>query len=741
METCECGEGTGGIKEREMGLEEVSVDIEYRSLKRDIIKEFYEPLLARAISYKRAVGFFTSSSLIEISYGIQKLVENGGTIQLVASPKLKDEDIKAIEFGYESRDKIFERVLLENWEEPNSIFKEKRLNLLAYYICIGKLDIKLAFIHNQNAYGIFHEKLGLISDGKNTVAFSGSMNESETAFHHNYETIDVFCDWKSEDAHNRVKKKQEAFERIWSNSESGIEVIRFPQVVLDKIQTYNIGEIQEKIDKKENIDIEFQKEVMEEEALEKRGPVIPDGFQIRDYQRAAIDEWEKQNFKGIFDMATGTGKTYTALLAIERLFCRKAGRVAIIIVCPYQHLVEQWVEDLQKFNINPIVGYSATKYKEKLKARIFDYNLKIVNSFCFICTNATFKTQYVQNQISKMKDNVLLVVDEAHNFGASGLAQTMDDRFRFRLALSATLERHNDMEGTECLYRFFGKKCIEYSLDEAIQAHMLTPYCYFPILVYLTDEELTQYTKISLDIAKCIVNKKGKQELNQRGKILALKRAKLVAGASRKCDRLLEELQDHRDENNILVYCGATTITEGEEMRVEEEEVRQIDYISRLLGNELEMRVAQFTSRENKLERKERIEEFKAGELQALIAIKCLDEGVNIPGIQSAYILASTTNPKEYIQRRGRVLRLAEGKKAANIYDFVTFPRPLDYVEQLPEEVWKRDISLVKNELARVGEFKRLSLNPFESDELIVNAKAAYRLYEENEMEEELWQL
>lgn len=713
-----------------MGISELNLELEYRSLKKDVIKDFYEPVLEHAINYKRAVGYFRSSSLIDISAGLQKLVKNGGHIQLVASPDLSEEDIEAIKYGYENREKVFERALLRGWEEPQNHFQEVRLNMLSNFIAQGKLDIKLAFIHNKNQYAIFHEKLGLITDGKNTVAFSGSMNETSNAFYGNYETIDVFCDWKSEESYVRVEMKKEAFDRIWNNQEDNIEVLDFPKAVLSKIAEYDRGEVSEDIDDKDFLENEY----IEENARQKEnaGIQIPKELEIREYQKEAIAEWEKNAFCGIFDMATGTGKTYTALLGIARLYWKNNKHLAVVIVCPYQHLVEQWVDDLIKFGLQPIIGYSARKYKKYLQSAVFDYNIHVIDSFCFVCTNATFRTSYVQNQLKKISNDLLLVVDEAHNFGSSELAKTLTDIYQYRLALSATLERHNDDSGTELLYKFFGKKCITYDLETAIKEHMLTPYYYYPVVTYLSKSELETYTKLSIEIARCICEKKGKREITERGKKLAIQRARLVAGAAEKCSCLVELMQEYKTDKQMLVYCGATVLTDEEVPIEDESEIRQIDYITLLLGKKLNMRVAQFTSKEDKVTRKERIEHFKEGDIQALIAIKCLDEGVNIPGIETAFILASTTNPKEYIQRRGRVLRLSKDKKSATIYDFITLPRHLDEVEQLSEDVYKTDISLIKNEMERIKEFKRLSINSFEADKLIADLIETYKLYDED---------
>lgn len=717
-----------------MSFNQQNVKNEYRSLIDNVIKEFYIPLLKQATLYKRAVGFFSSSSLVEITKGITGLVKNGGSIQLVSSPYLSEEDIEAIRTGYRMRNEIIEKALINSLVDPENHYEEIRLNLLANLISEGKLDIKIAFIQNNEMLGMYHEKMGLLYDAEgNKIAFSGSMNESKTAMSINYETIDVFCSWKNDSDFERVCSKENAFEAIWNNVEPNVEIIDFPKVKQEILNKY----------KRSNLDIEIEENVFIEEYVESnvnKGNVkicIPDSIQLYDYQINAIDKWQKKDFIGIFDMATGTGKTFTGLGGITRLYDYTKGELAVIIVCPYQHLVEQWIEDIQLFNIKPIIGYSNSTqkdWKKRLSTAVRNQKLKVKGRefITFICTNATFKSKIVQEQISKIKSNILLAVDEAHNFGAEGIRNLLDDRFTYRLALSATLERHNDEEGTQKLYNYFGEKCIEYSLEQAIKAKKLTPYKYYPIITTLTEEEREIYSQLSYEMSRNLIKgKNGKLKLSKYGEILALKRARIVAAAREKINVLKEKIIPYKYDSYILVYCGAANVIDDNKdyFSIDDCDLRQIDIVTNLLGNELDMKVSQFTSREDIEERKILKAQFAKGEqLQALIAIKCLDEGVNIPKIKTAFILASTTNPKEYIQRRGRVLRRAEGKDFAEIYDFVTLPRPLDEVSSLTVEEMKRDISLVQNEIVRMEEFGRISMNSMDSYSLIWEIRELYGL-------------
>ena len=711
-----------------MGYSDLSLLRRYKTNTNDIVREFYIPVLKQSVLYKRAVGFFSSTALIELSKGIAGLISNGGKIRFIVSPLLSQEDIDAIQKGYDERE-IIKNSLEREMKEPQNASEAERLNWLASLISSGRLEIKVAFTPPQKATGMYHEKIGVLFDANGErIAFTGSMNETINAFHNNYESIVVFSSLAQEDE-QRVRDIDSDFDSLWANREPNVTVLEFPKVLKEKLVSY----------KKDGLDLSLDS-IELEQSCELAPPVpgipcIPRGVNLHDYQNDAIDEWASNDYCGIFDMATGTGKTFTGLGATARLFADKK-KLAVIIVCPYQHLVEQWVEDILKFNMLPTIGYSASKqadWKKRLQNDIMDFKLGVIKSFCFVTTNATFSSEYVRTQLNKLGPNTLLIVDEAHNFGATNLRLTLNPKFEYRLALSATLERHGDVEGTQALYDYFGDKCIEYGLERAIRENKLTPYYYYPCVVYLTENELEKYRDISKRIAKqCHKGKSGNLEITELGKKFLIERARIVAGAFNKVDLLKKLIWDYRDDTHILVYCGAARnsdfLTDVPESDAEGE--RQIVSVSKMLGNELGMKVTHFTSSESAAEREQIKEQFaNADPYQAIVAIKCLDEGVNIPSIKTAFILASSTNPKEYIQRRGRVLRKAPNKPFAKIYDFITLPTPLDYVNG-DSEVARLDLGLIKREIIRMKEFGEISKNPSEADKLIKELSEIYRLDE-----------
>lgn len=708
-----------------MSLIDLNIKSEYRSLIDNVVDDFYVPVLKESVLYQRAVGFFSSSALIAISKGVEGLISNGGKIQIIASPRLSQEDIDEIRKGYEVR-KVLERALLRGIETHNSVEDTSRLSYIASLIANGVLDIKIAFLSTNNEIAMYHEKMGIMNDIEgNAVAFSGSMNESENAFSANYESFDVFCSWTNEK--ERVFQKQMAFQAIWNDYEPGVETIDFPEAVKDRIYAFN-----------NSLRRNSGLKTPEENSLPEDAMFLPPDFKIRPYQESAIQNWKENGYCGIYDMATGTGKTLTALASIEQLFSDNHKRLGVVIVCPYQHLVEQWVEDIVRFGIKPIVGYSSSSqksWKKNLAQAVRSFNLRVSDFFCFITTNASFVTKTVQDQIGILSENVVFVVDEAHNMGATNYRRYLPDNIKYRLGLSATIDRHNDESGTTALAEYFGKKCIAYSLKDAIDSQMLTRYYYYPVLTYLDQDELSDYLLITGQLAKAIHKKNGKVVLTERAKQLLIKRSRIVAGAKGKLPELQRQIAPHIDDKHILVYCGATTVRDEDDADFSK---RQIDLVADLLGNTLNMRVGRFTSQESAQERAQIREAFAEGNaLQVLVAIKCLDEGVNIPSIKTAFILASSTNPKEYIQRRGRVLRKFPGKEFAVIYDFITLPFPVNTIATQNSTIIDSTKGLIKRELIRMMDFADIAENPSSTFDLVYDLKHGFNISEEELLGEE----
>ena len=624
-------------------------------------------------------------------------------MQIIASPKLTEEDINTINMGYKMKDDVYLDAMIRELSNISSPVEKERLNYLATLIADDRLDIKIAVMDN---YGAYHEKFGLIEDSdSNRIMFTGSMNETANGQYTNFESFVVFKSWEF-GGKEYIDEYVKNFNDLWENKTNRLEIKEFPLAVKEKLLEYRLPNY-----KDENIP-EISDDI-EDDLFENKYPRLPDWFKPRDYQNEAITRWQENNYRGLLSMATGTGKTLTGLLGLTRLY-NEEKKLATIIVCPYQHLVEQWAEDVRAFNINPVLCYSKYDWRSQVYRKIKFINNGTIDNFTLITTNSTFVSQDMKDFISKIESNILLIVDEAHNSSQGEMRSALDDKYKYRLGLSATPRKFRDDEATEFIYNFFGGEVYSFDLKRAIDEDFLTKYYYYPHVISLTEDEQIKYNDLSTKIAQNIKEENGKIIINDFAKNLLIKRARLIASASNKLLELRSLLSDYQDKNFILVYCGAAKTIDDDDNN----EVKQIEKVCRILGKEYEISNHKFTAEESPEKRKEIIDMFSDGRsLQAIVAIKCLDEGVNIPAIQHAFILASSTDPKEFIQRRGRVLRKYKDKEFAYIHDFVTVPCSTDYVG-----------NLVETELKRVYEFNDLAYNKDSNMEMINTLLSQYNV-------------
>jgi len=716
------------------GLEELNLHNEYHTFQDDLIKDFYVPCLERSMSYDRAVGFFSGVTFQIIGKGLSALIKNGGKMRLIISTQLSQQDEDAIQKGYDER-KIISEDMMNRFDDPMDEFGKGYLCLLSYLISHNILDVKVAIVHSNSKHAILHEKLGLFRDcAGNCVAFSGSGNETPNGLLNNYEQFDVFCSWKGDDPYSRCFAKSFHFNQLWDGNASpfGVDTIDFPEAVKNKIFEYTDYLPKEKLIE---IDNEYRKKILEMRIDEAELPRLND-IKLLDYQDKAVVKWKTNGYKGYLDMATGTGKTYTALGAITTLVHDsnvKTKRFFCVIVVPYQHLVTQWAADCEKFSLKPVLAFGNSKeWRTDFLDAVNSVRLHQSKFESVIITTDSLLHDFVLDGLKGILNNVIFVADEAHNLGAGKICQVLNIDFKYRLGLSATIERHGDDSGTQKLLSFFGDACIHYDLAKAIAEHHLSHYKYFPVLVTLNDEELDQYVELSKRISRAFTYED--ISTSDHLKMLLIKRALIVAGAKSKLETLKRVITPYKDDFHSLVYCGAVSYSDV----VDTAEETQIKDVIKMLWSDLGMRVERFTALENNDQRTQAKKDFEDKVINALVAIRCLDEGVNIPCIQRAFILASSTNPKEYIQRRGRVLRLFNPteKPYAEIFDFVTISRPLAEVSSLSNERKKSESSIAKRELARVIEFSKLADNSAESNKIINDIRNAYGLDEFNPEEE-----
>ena len=421
-------------------------------------------------------------------------------------------------------------------------------------------------------------------------------------------------------------------------------------------------------------------------------------------------------------MATGAGKTITALALISKLYKRCNKRLAIIITCPYKHLVVQWENVAKNFNLNPILGFeSRRKWEGRLNSKIAGFNGKAIECFSLITTHKTFGMDVMQKTLSKLYDrDTIMIVDEVHHLGAKHLRDCLPNNIPFRLGLSATPERWYDNVGNEYINKYFKNGIIyKYELEDAINDGWLTKYYYYPHLVELTDDECEEYHQLSKKIAR-IFPKDKDFELSEDSALnnLLIRRARLIGRAENKIKKLRELLEDRLDSKFNLIYCGDGKI----------EGIRQIERVIAMLGRDLGMKVHPFTAEEKREEREKLLKRFEKWELQVLVAIRCLDEGVDVPATETAYILASSTNPRQFIQRRGRILRKHKDKKFSYIYDFIVIPPTIGELDRLDPKRFNIERRMIMRELKRVSWFADIAENGPQAKRKLLNLKKQYSL-------------
>jgi DNA phosphorothioation system restriction enzyme len=649
---------------------------------------------------------------------VAHLFNNSGKIQLVASPNLSDEDIQAIAQGYETRDEIIRRSVARTFQEVEDLLIKDRLNALAWLISSGAMEVKLAIKADNDGLpqrGIYHEKIGIFSDDDgNQVAFTGSSNETVGGLISNFESVEVYCSW--DDPHRRVERKIADFERLWTDETKGLEIIQFTEVAQELLMSYKTEHppLQDPIEK-----IFLRRKAAKSAGI----PSVPLDIKIRDYQKEAIANWFRNNGRGMMKMATGTGKTITALAAASQLY-EKFRLQALIIVCPFRHLVTQWARECQRFGLNPILSFeSRARWLDQLPADLSALSTGSLPFVCVITTNTTFASPAFQTKLRYFPHKTILIGDEVHNLGADKLQEALPKSVGLRLGLSATPERWFDEKGTKALFDYFGPVLKpELTIKEALALDVLVPYRYYPIPIELTEDEREQYLKLSAKIAQAfLLLKNGDQQPEwDESPILQellIRRARLISVASNKNVALRELMRDKINDSHMLFYCGDGSV--GDE--TSEETIRHVESVQRLLGYDLGIRIAPYTAETPLDERDDLRKKFDRGELQGLVAIRCLDEGVDIPSIRTAVILASSSNPRQFIQRRGRILRKHPNKVSAEIYDLIVVP---------PDEATdsESERSLLKKELARFVEFADLAINAGEARSKILKIQKDFGL-------------
>ncbi len=651
-----------------------------------VIRDFYIPVLQESISYKRLTGYFSSQVLALAARGIAGLIHNGGKMQLITSPVLSEKDFEALTSNTPAEvqkfvDSQFDKAISDLNDLASTIAYD-HVRALGWMLREGHLEIRVLVPRNINSgSGIFHSKVGIIEDKEgNKVSFSGSVNETAMGWSQNIEEFKVFKSWESSSAF-WVNHDEALFEKYWAcSSDDGFEAIPLPNDSTQRLISIAPDDIEE-------LNLVF--------------PSTGDKRKLRQYQQNAIDSWERAGFQGILEMATGTGKTFTARECIIR-WKREKPNSLILVIAPTQTIASQWQDVL--LDMEPVTTFGSKPWRESLRDLTSKASLRLVDHTVVIAIqNTASSPDFIElySKLMKSFSSHLIIADEMHGLGAPVFRKALNSEIEGRLGLTATPNRWFDEEGTNLLNEYFRGVVYSFGLHEALTwidpesgTTPLCPYNYFPEFVNLDPLEMDEY----LDLTKRIImqsNKASDSESQEKLNRLLEKRAFVLKKAHGKFTALISVLEQISDVTGCLVYCS---------------DREQIDEVIEIVANR-GITYRTFTGEEGTSPRKEYngkserdwiLGSFEEGDIQMLIAMKCLDEGVDIPSAKIGIILASTTNPREFIQRRGRLLRRAKGKEIANIFDMIVAPI-FDSSDQ--SEVVNAARKIMEKELLRVDEF------------------------------------
>ena len=651
-------------------LSTLPLDSHYRTGERDPVTGFYKPCLDASVTYDRAVGYFRSSIFAVIGQPFLDFARRGGKARFICSPSITEEDASAIASGYLQRNDAIERAITRDVDELLSDpASEHRAKLLATFIKFGTLDIKVAIRIGGN--GIYHEKIGIFADEKgHHVSFLGSANETWSAWHAegNHESIEVFRSWMNTDE-SRVQSHRKIFDLLWKGETPGVDTIEFPEAQRRKI-------------------LLVAAPGLDDPTVDTPRPMNSGRRRLMPHQANAIELWEKAGRRGVFEHATGSGKTFTAIEAIKKHL--KTGEPALVLV-PSQLLHEQWkreiLEEIPDASVL-MAGSGHIKWKDRGRLRSQTSSGLGMNRVV-VATMQTASTDTFINGLSQ-GDHLLIVADEIHQIGSPKNSIALSIRSGASLGLSATPIRYGDPEGTQRIFTRFGPVIPPaITLQDAIAAGRLVNYEYFPHPVHLSDEESELWKKLTKQISFELAKSKKKDSsagLTDKAKMLLIQRSRIAKKARVKTGLATNVIKkEFKESQSWLVYCEDSDQLNEMLFKLRAEGLRPLEYHSNMSGDKVDA-----------------LNWFKkfGG---VLVSIKCLDEGVDIPAVSHAFILASSQNPRQFIQRRGRVLRKSAEKNIAVIHDAIVVP--------IDPESESEQISLLKAELIRALEFANSALN------------------------------
>jgi superfamily II DNA or RNA helicase len=662
----------------------------YRNGPDNIGRDFVAPCLSHSVLYRRGTGFFSSGALVSYAASMEHLIRDNVKVQIICSPVVHDKDlIKIIEQNITEEQKkstlqkISDSIVLQAiGYSLDTSRKDYRRALLAYLIAKEILEIRFAVPLNFNELesnseqnltsNLYHVKNGYfkLTDGS-IVAFDGSFNESESGHTHHIDQTQVWRSWREEDQ-ERLSDVVSDIDEDWNSKNPFIKVFQLSDEALALI--------------KKNAPDQRPTKKQSSNPVEKQTSI-----KLRDYQKEALEKWKNNNYKGILALATGTGKTKTAITAVKNLKVKNPSSL-IIVTSPYLSLANQWISELNKNDLSTI---SVFESKENWQSRVANL-LRIHNDISeiqtslpvIVCVNKSFKSLEFQNLMSRLNgenNERLLVVDECHHFNKKNHIDKLPLNINYRMGLSAT---PYEPGAEKLLQKYFDRTVYEYSIKKAIKEDILCPYEYYPMLIEFSNVEAEAYIKAIKSISESEAEVLDDENLEDDSGNSSLKEIdRLLANVASKLSSLEKILSDEGIMPFTLFYCGEGSI------EYENQKTRQIDTLTKMLAK-MGWKVGKITYSESKTIKEDTLRAFGRKDIDAIASMRVLDEGIDIPDCSQAFILASQRLLRQGVQRRGRILRRSENKTVARLYDFIITGPNLNQKEL--EKLYGREISRAK---------------------------------------------
>lgn len=648
-----------------MSLKDLNLKRSYDSYG-DNIESFFNSTLEESNCYLRAAAYFSSASLKVLSRGLSHFIAKSGQIKMIVSVVVSEIDVQAINNGILDKSKVVND-LFSDTRIIESLTGRDSAKALYELILSGKLEMRFVI----SEVGIFHMKFGIIKDQDgNAISFSGSLNETGEGYVSNGEEFKVFRSWISGENYY-VQDDLEKFHNYWKGSfpRNGIIVSNLPGETTQRIH-HVVSRI-----------------------IQLPSMALPE---LRAYQLIAIQKWEKNGFKGIIEMATGTGKTRVALEIIKNISIKYPG-VIIIISVPTRGLLKQWIQTLSESHLCKPIEANSENMKTILKEidKVTWANHE-KSTIALVGTYAYFSGKTFREKLDLKDYPILFISDEVHTAGSPVFSRALNSNYKFRLGLSATPSRYFDDEGTNFIMEYFGGIVFTYTLKDGITDTFLSPFNYFPKFASLLSEEVDEYKRLTRKYSSSthgereFLTRESKKELQ----LVLFLRAKVVKKAANKLkevEEILADLIEKRDIAHTLIYYEDTEQI-GDSIYVLDQKNIKYGIISADTVDE---------------QRNSLIGKFDKGEIDCLCSMKVMDEGIDIPSVRNEIILSSSGNPRQIVQRIGRALRKFPGKDGAKIFE-VSAIAPEHALDSAIDNIERR---IVEKEIKRMIYIAKASSN------------------------------